>query len=52
MTSGDRSCTYVHTEDNQNNRFQPCEPQIFRLGDIIQAQLVSLQGYVRNQPLI
>ncbi|KAF8236108.1 hypothetical protein L208DRAFT_1253333 [Tricholoma matsutake] len=57
---GDGSCTYVHTEDNQvhfftayrdgnrDRKFQPCEPQIFRLGDIIQAQLsfvvISIKG--------
>ncbi|KAF8219531.1 hypothetical protein L208DRAFT_1071909, partial [Tricholoma matsutake] len=52
MANGDGTCSYVHTEDNQvqyfaayrdgngNRRFQPCEPQTFHLGDIVQAQLL------------
>ncbi|KAF8240411.1 hypothetical protein L208DRAFT_1156497, partial [Tricholoma matsutake] len=51
MASGNGTCTYVHTEDNQvqyfttsreasgNRKFQPCKPQTFRIGDIVQAQL-------------
>ncbi|KAF8225664.1 hypothetical protein L208DRAFT_1305509, partial [Tricholoma matsutake] len=51
MANGNGTCSYVHTEANQvqyftayrdgneNRKFHPCKPQMFHLGDIVQAQL-------------
>ncbi|KAF8240311.1 hypothetical protein L208DRAFT_1546952, partial [Tricholoma matsutake] len=51
MAQGDRTRAYIHTEENQvqyytahrdgtgHRRYEMCEPQTFRIGDIVQAQL-------------
>ncbi|KAF8809758.1 hypothetical protein BYT27DRAFT_7093807 [Phlegmacium glaucopus] len=50
MAKGDGTTTHIHTEDNQvryfntrkdtegNIKFTACEPQMYRVGDIVQAQ--------------